>query len=122
MADDFQFQGQLQALLDRVPGCRAALVADTDGITLAAASRDPALEADVLAARYAVVLRDLRGALERLGHGEPTQLILDLRGARIAVLPLKERFALYLILAPDQDLGRGLYEARKATTLLEAGL
>jgi predicted regulator of Ras-like GTPase activity (Roadblock/LC7/MglB family) len=119
MADDFH--GKLQSLLDRVPGSRAAVVADGDGITLAAATRDPSLEADVLVARYAVVLRDLRGALERLGQGEPTQLILDLRGARIAILPLKERFALYLVLEPDHDLGRGLFEARKAATLLEAG-
>jgi len=121
MGDD-DFQGKLQALLDRVPGGRAAVVADGDGITLAAVSRDPALEADVLVARYAVVLRDLRSALDRLGHGEPSQLILDLRGARIAILPLKERFALYLILEPDHDLGRGLFEARKAATLLESDL
>jgi predicted regulator of Ras-like GTPase activity (Roadblock/LC7/MglB family) len=120
MADDFD--GRLQALLERVPGSRAAVVADVDGITLAAATRDPALEVDMLAARYAVVLRDLRGALDRLGHGEPSQLILDLRGARLVILPLKEGFAFYLVLEPDHDLGRGLFEARKAATLLEGGL
>jgi len=118
MGDD-DFQGKLQALLDRVPGGRAAVVADGDGITLAAVSRDPALEADVLVARYAVVLRDLRSALDRLGHGEPSQLILDLRGARIAILPLKERFALYLILDAEQDIGRGLFAARKTVPALE---
>ena len=120
MADEFQ--GELQALVDRVPGGRAAVLADPDGIALAAAARDPLLEADVVAARYAVVLRDLRSALERLGHGEPSQVILELRGAKIAILALKERFALYLVLEPDQDLGRGLFEARKTASALEAGL
>jgi predicted regulator of Ras-like GTPase activity (Roadblock/LC7/MglB family) len=120
MASDFQ--GPLQTLLDRVPGSRAAVLADVDGIALAAAGRDPALEGDVLAARFSVVLRDLRGALDRLGHGEPSQLILDLRGARIAILPLKGRFALYLVLEPDNDLGRGLFEARKTASLLESAL
>ncbi len=120
MANDFQ--GELQGLVDRVPGGRAAVLADPDGIALAAAVRDPSLEADVVAARYAVVLRELRGALERLGHGEPTQMILELQGAKIAILPLKERFGLYLVLGPDQDLGRGLFEARKTATALERTL
>ena len=115
-------QGHLQALLEQVPGGRAAVLADPDGIAVAATAHDPSLEVDVLAARYAVVLRDLRGALERLGHGEPSQLILELRGAKIAILPLKERFALYLILDPDQDLGRGLFEARKTAAALEGSL
>jgi predicted regulator of Ras-like GTPase activity (Roadblock/LC7/MglB family) len=75
-----------------------------------------------VAARYAVVLRELRGALERLGHGEPSQVILELQGAKIAILPLKESFGLYLVLEPDQDLGRGLFEARKTATALESAL
>lgn len=116
------FQGELQALVDRVPGSRAAVLADPDGIAMAAAARDPTVEADVMAARYAVVLRDLRSALERLGQGEPSQVILELRGAKIAILPLKERFALYLMLDPDRDLGRGLFEARKAAYALEGSL
>ena len=120
MATDLQ--GALEALLQRVPGGRAAVLADPDGIALAAAARDPRLEADVVAARYAVVLRDLWSALDRLGHGEPSQVILELRGAKIAILPLKERFALYLVLEPDQDVGRGLFEARKTATALEGTL
>ncbi|HYB74486.1 MAG TPA: roadblock/LC7 domain-containing protein [Candidatus Sulfotelmatobacter sp.] len=120
MANDFQ--GELQGLVDRVPGGRAAVLADPDGIALATAVRDPGLDADVVAARYAVVLRELRGALERLGHGEPTQVILELQGAKIAILPLKECFGLYLVLEPGQDLGRGLFEARKTATALERAL
>ncbi len=115
-------QGELEALVQRVPGGRATVLADPDGLALAAATRDPRLEADVVAARYAVVLRDLRSALERLGHGEPSQVIVELRGAKIVILPLKERFALYLILEPNQDVGRGLFEARKTATALEGSL
>jgi len=114
-----ELQAHLQGLLDQVPGGRAAVLADPDGITVAATGHDPSLEVDVLAARYAVVLRDLRGALERLGHGEPSQLILELRGAKIAIFPLKERFALYLILDAEQDIGRGLFAARKTVPALE---
>jgi predicted regulator of Ras-like GTPase activity (Roadblock/LC7/MglB family) len=120
MTKDLQLQ--LQDLLDRVPGGRAAMLADPDGIAVAATGHDPSLEVDVLAGRYAVVLRDLRGALDRLGHGDPTQVIFEMRGAKIIVLPLKEAFALYLILDPDHDLGRGLFEARKTAPGLEASL
>lgn len=120
MATDLQ--GELEALLQRVPGGQAAVLADPDGIALAVAASDPRLDADMVAARYAVVLRDLRNALDRLGHGEPSQVILELRGAKIAILPLKERFALYLVLEPDQDVGRGLFEARKTATALEGTL
>lgn len=116
------FEGELQALVERVAGSRAAVLADPDGIAVATAVREAELEADVVAARYAVVLRDLRGALERLGHGEPSQVLLELQEATVAILPLKERFALYLILGPKQDVGRGLFEARKAATALETGL
>lgn len=120
MASDFQ--DELHALVDRVPGGRAAVLADPDGIALAVATREPRLEADMVAARYAVVLRDLWGVLERLGHGEPSQVILELRGAKVAILPLKHRFALYLLVEPEQDLGRGLFEARKAASALEVRL
>ncbi len=115
-----ELQAQLQDLLDRVPGGRAAVLADPDGIAIAATAHDPGLEVDVLAGRYAVVLRDLRSALDRLGHGDPTQVIFELREAKIIVLPLKEAFALYLILDADRDLGRGLLEARKSAPGLEA--
>ena len=120
MAKDFQ--AALQTLVEREPRGRAAVLADADGIALASAARDPRLEADVVAARYALVLKELRSALERLGHGEPSQVVLELRGGQIAILPLKERFALYLVLEPDQDMGRGLFEARKAASALEGAL
>ena len=112
----------LESLLERVPGARAVVLADRDGIAMAAASGDPSLEVDVLAARYAIVLRDLRGALERLGHGEPSQVLVELEGATIAVFPLKERFGLYLVIAPRQELGRGLFETRKAIAAIESHL
>jgi predicted regulator of Ras-like GTPase activity (Roadblock/LC7/MglB family) len=112
----------LQALLARVPGGRAAVLADRDGIALASACREATLEVDVLAARYAIVLRDLRTALDRLGQGEPSQVLVELSGATLVIFPLKERFGLYLIVAPGQALGRGLFEARKTIPALEASL
>lgn len=103
----------LRALVATARGFQGAALVDADGIALAAAAAGgPDIEE--VGARSAILLRQVEEVLERLGGGEAGTVVVEMERATIAHLPVKARVALLLVLAPGGDLGRALFEGRKA--------
>jgi predicted regulator of Ras-like GTPase activity (Roadblock/LC7/MglB family) len=112
----------LSDLLDRVAGSRGAIIFDQDGVPIAHATQDPALDVDAVGAGCSLLLRDTLAAAERLAQGTVADILLEAERATVAMIPLKNACSLCLLLAPNAVVGRGLFEARKAAFTLDQAL
>ena len=112
---------QLDQLIERVEGAILALLLDPEGVPVASAPPEPSLDPEALGARYGLLLRELLDVSMRL-LGEVRTILLDLEKATLVTLPLKEGYALLLALEPDGNVGRGIFEAKKAAFFLEKEL
>jgi predicted regulator of Ras-like GTPase activity (Roadblock/LC7/MglB family) len=115
-------QGVLSELLGRVAGLRVAILLDQDGVPIAQASQDTALDLDAVSAGCGLLLRETLAAAERLGQGAVADVLLQAERATVAMIPLKNACSLCLLLEPEAVAGRGLFEARKAAGDLDQAL
>lgn len=112
----------LAPLVEKVEGAVMTLLLDPDGVVVALFPPTPPLDAEGLAARYALLFRELIPASIRAGPGEARTILVELEKASLVALPLKEGYVLSLIVKPGGNVGRGIFEAKKAAFFLEKGL
>ncbi|MFN3477372.1 MAG: roadblock/LC7 domain-containing protein [Candidatus Methylomirabilales bacterium] len=111
----------LDQLIEKVEGALLALLLDPQGIPVASAPSKPFLDPEALGARYGLLLRELLDVSTRL-LGEVRTILFDLEKATLIALPLKDGYTLLLLLQPDGNIGRGIFEAKKAAFALEKKL
>lgn len=111
----------LDQLIEKVEGALLALLLDPQGIPVASAPPKPFLDPEALGARYGLLLRELLDLSTRL-LGEIRTILLDLEKATLIALPLKDGYTFLLALTPDGNVGRGIFEAKKAAFALEKEL
>lgn len=112
----------LQPLLEDVAGLQAALLLDRDGMLVSAASRDPALDREAIAAQASLLARQVAEASARLGHEAVSSIIVEFDGATLAVQPGGPDLLLAVVLRPGGNVGRALYEGRRAAFRLREAL
>lgn len=111
----------LDQLIAKVEGALLALLLDPQGVPVASAPLRPFLDPEALGARYGLLLRELLDVSTRL-LGEVRTILFDLEKATLVALPLKDGYTLLLFLQPDGNVGRGIFEAKKAAFALEKEL
>lgn len=112
-------QAVLAELVKRVAGSRGAILVDKDGVPIAQAAQDPAVDLEAVGALSRPLLQDTVDASERLGQGRVMEVLLEAERATLAMIPLKNSCYLCLLLSPEAILGRGLFEARRAASALD---
>ncbi len=95
---------------------------DSAGGVVGCSPQSPPLDAEGLASRYARLFRELILASTRTGQGEARTILMELEKASLVALPVKGGSLLCLILKPGGNIGRGIFEAKKAAFFLEKGL
>lgn len=122
MCSEMEFTEHLEPLLAKVEGALMALLLDPDGVVVASLPPEPPLDAEGLGGGYGLLVRELLATSKRVGQGEARTILLELEKASLIALPLKGGYSLFLVLQPDGNLGRGVFEAKKAAFWLEKGL
>lgn len=116
------FQAVLDDLVRRVPGSRAALLLDQEGMSIAQTGPGSGLDLEAAGAGAGLLLRETLAAAERLGQGAVGEVLLEAERVTVAMIPLKNACSLCLLLGPEAVLGRSLFEARKAAFALDQSL
>ena len=116
------FQSILADLLMRVPGSRAAILLDQEGMPIAQASQGAGPDREAAGAGASLLLRETLVAAERLGQGEVGEVLLEGERMTVAMLPLKSACSLCLLLGSDAVLGRSLFEAHRGAFALDQSL
>ncbi len=112
------FQTTLDSLLERIQGSVGALLLDPQGIPLALARRDTTLDLEEIGVRYSLLLGEVLRLSDRREQGILRRLIVEMEKATLLIFTLHRGFSLFLLLAPDGEVGRGIFEARKAVFTL----
>ncbi|MBI3988198.1 MAG: roadblock/LC7 domain-containing protein [candidate division NC10 bacterium] len=116
------FRQYLASVVEKVEGAVMTILFDPDGMVVALFPETSPFDAEGLAARYAFLFRELILASTRAGQGEIRTILMELENASVVALPLKEGYVLSLILKPGGNVGRGIFEVKKAAFFLEKGL
>ncbi len=106
------FENALADLLAQCEGARSAAIVDPDGIPLALAPDDPALE--ILGAELSSILRDIEQAGRELEHGTLRQLSVASQGASVVVTTTGGGYFIVVLLAPDGLAGKARFLSRLA--------
>jgi predicted regulator of Ras-like GTPase activity (Roadblock/LC7/MglB family) len=112
-------QAVLAELVKRVAGSRGAILVDKDGVPIAQAAQEPAVDLEAIGALSHPLLQETLAAATRLGQGAVSEVLLEAERATLAMIPLKNSCFLCLLLSPEAMLGRGLFEARRAASALD---
>ena len=81
------FQAELEKVLDRIPGGLSATLVDVDGISLASYSADNSLNADIVAAELASMVKSMRRVFESLRTGSLQEFLFTTDEAVIVTRP-----------------------------------
>lgn len=104
----------LAALTGRVKGAMIATWLGPEGEVLVSYPSGLPNEAPLLFA-------DLLSTAHRLHQGQLRATLIELEGAALIVVPLRDGSALLLVLRPEAPIGQGLFELRKAAFWWDRG-
>lgn len=110
------FKAALESILERTEGSLGALIMGVDGIHVerVLSAEGQAANLDVAATEITSLIRSARRTGSDVELGEPQEMILIYPRAALVVRMLGADYFLLLAVAPDGNLGRGRFEARKA--------
>ncbi len=112
------FQGELSALMDRVPGLLGVVLADWEGEAVDYVARMNDFELRVAGAHKGVILNHLRAANPALREDPLEEVVITAAGGRTLVLPVTADYFLVLVLSREELPSRALFEGRRCRDLL----
>lgn len=117
------FEEHLEALVNRLDGCQAAMVTGFDGIRVASALRDGAeIDLDLLGAETAGVFTELRRSGFSEQTGQADSLSVRARESTVLLRRITDDYYVALILSPSVPEGKGWFHLTLAWPALEREL
>lgn len=113
---------RLEALLDRIPGARAASLVAADGIPVETVNRDGDFDLEALAAELLTQVRAIADEQRDLAVGEVDQYSVSTERLTILIGRLQAGYYLLLVLERAGSYGRARFELRRARLLFEDDL
>src|SRR4030095_7031903 len=110
------FKEMLESIIERTEGSLGALIMGTDGIAVEKVLGEAGVEAnlDVAAAEFTSLVRSAQRAGNDTGLGSLRELVISLDRATIIMRLLSREYFVVLKMKPEENVGRGLFELRKA--------
>lgn len=112
------FKPLLNALIERVPGARGAIVADWEGEAVDYVGSMDDYDLKVIGAHKGVILHNMREVINRLGNDDVKEIIITTGQSQTLILPVTKEYYLVLTLDRSDMLGRALLEARRCIQAL----
>ena len=116
------FQAELERVLSRIPGSLSATLVDVDGIALASFSADNTLNADVVAAELASMVKGMKRAFESLRTGKIQEFLFATDQVVIVTRSVGTEFFLSIVLKDELSLGLSRVETKRLSKDLEKAL
>lgn len=113
------FDETLNAILSKAEGSVGALIMGLDGISVARAGGDAAIDIDVIAAEYTALLRKAMRHADDLPLGPLREIALAADRFCFLIKPITSEYFLVVVLRSHGGLGRARFELRKAQIALE---
>lgn len=115
------FRTILEELVERVPGARAAVLADWEGESVAAYTSGEGTDFDIkfIGAHHGIILDRARKILSELKLGKAREISFVQEQFHVLTVAVNSRYYVVLTLAPDTPLGRARLELRQALTRLK---
>jgi predicted regulator of Ras-like GTPase activity (Roadblock/LC7/MglB family) len=111
----------LETLVERVPGAKAAILADWEGEAVVAytSGEDTDYEIKFVGAHHGIILNRAREMIERLAMGEAREITFSLERFHVITTPVNRDYYLVLTLGPGALPARAKPEVQKAVKDIE---
>lgn len=111
----------LEGLVERVPGARAAVLADGEGESVAAYTAGEGTDYDIkfIGAHHGIILNRARRLLGQLQLGETRELTFVQDQFQVLTAAVNHDYYVVLTLDSQTALGRARYELRQALAQLK---
>jgi len=115
------FRTILEELVERVPGARAAVLADWEGEAVAAYTSGEGTDYDIkfIGAHHGIILDHARQVLAELHLGQAREISFVQEQFHVLTAPVNSEYYVVLTLGPDTPLGRARFELRQALSQLK---
>jgi predicted regulator of Ras-like GTPase activity (Roadblock/LC7/MglB family) len=115
------FQGILEELVERVPGARAAVLADGEGEAVSAYTSGEGTDYDIkfIGAHHGILLDRARKILDQLQFGQAQELSFVQDQFHVLTAPVNRDYYVVLTVSSETALGRARFELRKALAQLK---
>jgi predicted regulator of Ras-like GTPase activity (Roadblock/LC7/MglB family) len=115
------FRRILEELVERVPGARAAVLADWEGESVAAYTSGEGTDYDIkfIGAHHGIILEHARKVLTELKLGQTQELSFVQEKFHVLTAPVNSAYYVVLTLRPEAALARARFELRQALTRLK---
>jgi predicted regulator of Ras-like GTPase activity (Roadblock/LC7/MglB family) len=114
------FKETLQKIVDKTDGALGAVIMGTDGLSVEKFFSEAGTEAnlDVAAAEFTSLIRTAARSANDLNLGDVRELVVTTENVTLLMRALHKEYYVFLAMRPDDNLGRGRYELRKAELIL----
>jgi len=115
------FQGILEELVERVPGARAAVLADWEGESVSAYTSGEGTDYDIkfIGAHHGILLDHARKVLDQLKLGQAQEISFVQDNFHVLTAPVSRDYYVVLTLSSQAVLGRARFELRQAVAQIK---
>jgi predicted regulator of Ras-like GTPase activity (Roadblock/LC7/MglB family) len=108
------FQDELKGIGSQVPGCRAAVIMNLDGLVVARHDEvEDGLDIEILLVELTNSLKQAMQAASTVEGGELSEFVLAFEKGSLVVRALQDEHFVALLMEPGGMVGRGRYELRR---------
>jgi len=115
------FKAILEELVERVPGARAAVLADWEGESVAAYTSGEGTDYDIkfIGAHHGIILEHARKVLTELKLGQAQELSFVQEQFQVLTVTVNSEYYVVLTLSPGTQLGHARFQLRQALAQLK---
>ena len=104
----------LEQVVRDLPGARGAIFIDWEGEAVDAFTMADDTEVRLAGAHWGIVFNHVRSALDKLGQGEPREIMMRFDGQQVIIRRVDEGYMAIITMGPRTNLGRALGLMRRA--------